>query len=228
MLEYIQIGRIMSVDPNNYSVNVDLMDGENPLNIRYASSYVNPKEGNGLIFVPAIDSQCLVGRMMNGEYVIIGFIPMFDQKRDANDEVIDDEVGYRNDRPLWLPDDIGLVGAKNNFVQVQGQSGIVHVQASPLCQTYFIPDPANIIKMITDNLEIQLGKSLIKLINARKTGQTSFELKVQSNPNSDTGIVTIRIGKEGNLLKILVDDQEVFNIATNKVVTVNNNLKVLP
>ncbi len=220
----LQIGRVVDVDPNNYTVDVALFNSE-PKNIQCVSSYFDTKTGSGFVHVPAKDSLCVVTELENGDYVILGFIAALSQGKGSNDEDDGDEVGFRSNRPLWSMGDFGMVGPKNNLMKVEA-SGVLQLQASDICQMYFLPGDINMILAFCDNLEFFVGNSHLKIDNDRDNKSGNFELKIQSVPDSTSGEITLQIGKAAGLVKLLIDGSTVLSIDSKKKVTINNNLIV--
>lgn len=226
----IYLGRVVGVDVNNFTVDVELNNGANAKEIQVSTGFFNSKEGSGIIGHPELDSLCLVAKIDNGEYVIIGFIASLCQKKNAAGDDIIGDSGFRSERPLWRAGDVGLVGPSGNSVVVES-SGLVHLIGSHLSQIYLVPDPANMIKMITDNLIFDIGYNRISLENNRVLNQSNFTFKIKPNANdkdSSDEDIEIKIGKQGNMFNISIGGTTVLNISPNRTVTVNNHLIVRP
>ena len=224
MRNALQIGRVIDVDPHNYTIDVALFNSE-PQRIQCVSSYFDTRTGSGFVYVPAKDSMCVVTKLENGDYAILGFIAAPGQGLGSNDEPYEDEVGFRSNRPLWDKGDFGMVGPLDNFIKVE-TSGALQLRASDMCQMYFLPDTINMIKAVSDNMEFLVGNSHLSIKNDRMSKSGNFELKIQSVPDSTSGEVTIQIGKRPGLIKVLIDGATILSIDSNKKVTINNNLIV--
>ena len=217
----------MNVDAQNYTVNVDVNSEGSHREIQCAAPYFNSTNGGGFVFVPATGTLCIVAEMDDSEYVVLGFIAGQTEGLDNAGNPVAGTVGYKNDRPDWNTDDLGIIGPVDNHVKVES-SGVIHIQASPFCQAYFVPDPVNMIKAFADNLDLSIGNSYIKFINNRVSKTTDLEIYSQKVPDSDAGAVKIQIGNSGDVLKILVDDQVVFQVESNRKIVINNNLTIRP
>lgn len=223
----LNIARVIDVDPNNYTINVQLDNGTYINDIQVATSFFNSVEGSGIIGHPQIDSLALVASASNGEHYAIGFIASIDQKRSKTDALVLDDSGYRSGRPLIRPGDVSINGPYGSFVKMES-SGVLHLKGADLSQVYLVPDPANMIKMICDNLHIDVGYSKIRLENNRVLNKTNFEFTIKPNPNdtSEANDVSIKMGKDGNVFSISLGGTQVFHIDPKKTVTINNNLMV--
>lgn len=224
----IYLGRVIDVDVNNYTVDVELNNGSNIGKIQVATSFFNTRDGDGIIGHPDKDSLCIVAKIDNGEYVILGFIAAVDQLRDGNDDVDASDTGYRSSRPLWLPGDFGLASKYGGFIR-QESSGNIHLKASHLSQMWLVPDPANMLKLITDNLEFEVGYNKFKLVNNRVRNSSDFTFLIRptaNNSSSSNEDIEISIGKSANSFTISIGGDTVIHIDPQKTVTVNNNLIV--
>jgi hypothetical protein len=223
------MGTVKKVDPVNYSVDVEVEDNKRLVNVQCVSSCFNTLTGSGLVFNPEIESKCIVTRLKDSRYVVLGFIALICTKVDKENNKIDGQTGYKSARPdKWEMADVGLVGPLGNRVQVQS-SGVVNIGSSENNQIYLVPDLNNIIIAITDNLHAFVGNSEITLTNDRVRKSTDFEFICESTPTDvrttrSTGVVKVKMGKNADLLKILIDDNIVLSIGKDKSVEISGSV----
>lgn len=217
------IGIVKNVDPVNYKVDVWSEDFGPLKNVQYAGAVSNTV-GSGVIFIPEEQSRCIVAKMPKDVFYILGFIVVDGPKLDIDGKVVGIEKGFNGQRPKdWNPGDVGIAGpAGDSYVKAE-VSGNIDVHGGPLCQISLVPDVNNLIHILTDQLKLFVGNSEINWTNDRKARTTDFEMNCQSTPDQDTQVVSIKMGKKADLLKILIDDSIVLGVDKNKAVTISGS-----
>jgi len=163
----IAIGRIINVDYEHYTVDVQLdYDGSVYRYIQVGMPYFHYSEGDGFYAIPEVGARCVVAiPSESSDPVILCFLALADtggpqssateEERQTSQEGGQIEISYRNNRPPLRPGDIAWRGRDGNFVILR-RGGIVQIGSTAIAQRIYLPI-RNFIKDFAENYSLNLS-----------------------------------------------------------------------
>lgn len=136
---YIESGRVLDVDIENYTVTIATQYTKKPQSgISFATPYQHFANGEGIYFMPEVGSLCWVCFPSDGSRA---FVLAWAAARD--------DYGFRALKKDLNPGDIYLGTRDENFIVLR-RGGVVQIGGGPLCQRMFLP-VNNIIRDFCEN-----------------------------------------------------------------------------
>lgn len=204
----IELGRIVTVNTKDFTLDVRVLNGEKAkFDIPFMSPYCNQEQGEGINFMPEVGSTCWVCTPSDDKYAksfVIGWT------------MVPEDGVYRGGRKFLNPGDLHFSTRDGNFLTLR-RGGIVQIGSTAICQRVYIPI-RNIIQDYAENYELHaIGGDLTWTV-ARKDEDSGghqaclFSLAAKEfsdDPNEDTvGLLKFGSHGEGNdtILSLLTRD----------------------
>jgi len=187
---FIQLGKVIDVDPSKWTMRVRALEGEQTFNdCPIPSLYTHPFEGEGIHFVPEPGAYVWMCRPSEGD--VRAFPLLYHPLPDSSSN-------QRANRPVLNPGDISLETRDRNGMRIR-RGGVVEIFSTAIARTYYLPSK-NRILTFAENWELETFGGHLRWNTARPEEDpdglksTKFDLSVKEFADHPEAAVQLRVG----------------------------------
>lgn len=184
----LETGEVVIVNAD-YTCRVLLDSGSDLPFVSYMSPWFAFGGGHGMYVRPEANSRVLVGRAFNGEWYIMGFIPL---------DNMEEQFSPMNGRKDLQEGDMCLSTAYGNYIEIRKNAGCIILHNNDAC------------KIILDSKENQIFMHSQRLYIVNAAG--SVEMTVNKDGDTiTTGYFRMKLDDEKNFVKIMMGNIGLVN-----------------
>lgn len=185
----IEVGRILAVDTENYTVDVRSEFSEQPsYRIPILSPFCEQESGAGFRYQPTAGETVLMLTTSDNYRCILGFIP------------IQEEGSMGAGFPPMNSGDCFMLSRNGSFMKMYG-GGVLQIGSTPIATTMYIPI-RNLVHTIGENIILDSLAGSLEFSVGRKEDSsegkspTNLEIKVKEFANDSNEITRIKMGAD--------------------------------
>lgn len=183
----LEMGEIIYVDSDDYTCSVITDSGKTLPRVSLLSPWFSFSSGAGMYVMPEANSKVTVGRLSNGQWVVIGFPPLHNK---------DDEYSMKNGRRSLQEGDICVSTDYGNYIEIRKNAGYIALHNNHICE-FILNSKENQAYLATQRLKVENSAGSIDMTVNDDTGDTVTVGMFRMNIADEKNFVKIMAGSVG-------------------------------